>query len=148
MDRVAIRGSGGGVCFHGRARRGIIIEGTLRGNCHFVFDVVTNRRRIILTGMASLVGLPIPRIPASVRRDYVWRALRTFYTERPSLIHFNHRFCSIPRIHWLRLAFSRRVAGGVLRRARRGVAGSMTRSVHGTAVLLAGARGRLSRKFW
>lgn len=96
--------------------------------------------------MASLVGLPIPRIPASVRRDYVGRTLRTLYAERPSLIHLDYRFRPIPRIHRLRLAFNRRVAGGVLRRARCGVAGSVARCIRGTAISLAGAHGRLSRE--
>lgn len=95
--------------------------------------------------MASLVGLPIPRIPASVRRDYIRGTLCTLYAKRPSLIHLDHRFRPIPRIHWLRLTFSRR-AGRMLRRAGRGVAGSVARSIHGTAVSLAGASGRLSHE--
>lgn len=95
--------------------------------------------------MASLVGLPIPRTPASVRRDHIRGAFRALYAERSSLIHLDHRLRPIPRIQ-LRLSFSRRVARGVLRRAGCGIAGAVSGSVYGTNVFLTGAHRRLPYK--
>lgn len=150
IRRVVTRGSGGGIRFHGGARRGVVVEGALRGYGHFVPIVVTSRRRLVtivrvLTGMASLVGLPIPRTPTSVRRDHVRGALCALYAEGSPLVHLDDRLGTVPRIRrGLRLAFGS--AGGVLRAGRRGVAGAVARPVHGTAVPLAGARGGLSCK--
>lgn len=145
IERVATHGSGGRVCFYGGICRGVVVERTLRGDGHLVPTIAANRRRIILPGMASLIGLPIPRTPASVRRDYVRSTFRALYAERPSLIHLNHRLRSIPRIQ-RRLTFSRRIAGRVLRRARCVVAGAVTGSIHRTTVSFARANGGLSYK--
>lgn len=140
IERVATHGSGRRVCFYGGICRGVIVERTLRGDGHLVPTIAANRRRIILPGMASLIGLPIPRTPASVRRDYVRSTFRTLYAEWSSLIHFNHRLRSIPRIQH-RLMFSRRIAGRVLRCARCVVAGTVTGSIHRTTVSFARANG-------
>lgn len=115
FERVATHGSGGGVGLYGGAYRGVVVERTLRGDGYLVPTVAASRRCIILTGMASLVGLPIPRTPASVRRDHVGSTFCALYAEWPSLIHFDYRLRPIPRIQRrLRLTFSRRIAGGVL----------------------------------
>lgn len=140
IERVATHGSRGGICLYGGACRGVIIERTLCGDGHLVPTIAASCHRIILTGMASLVGLPIPRTPASVRRDHIWSTFRAFYAEWPSLIHFDHCLRSIPRIQRrLRLTFSRRIAGRVLRRTGRVVAGAVARSIHRTTVPFARA---------
>lgn len=148
IERVATRRSGGGVCLYGGACRGVVVERALRGDGHLVPTVAASRRRIILTGMASLVGLPIPRTPASVRRDHVRSTFRALYAEWPSLIHLDHRLRPIPRVQRrLRLTFSRRIAGGVLRRTGRVVAGAVAGSIHNGTVSLAGSHGGLPHKF-
>lgn len=147
------RGSRGGVGLHGGARRGVVVEGALRGDGHFVPIVAASRRRCLvtvaraLTGMASLVGLPIPRTPTSVRRDHVRGALRALYAERPPLVHLDHRLRAVPGV---RRGLALRRASRLLRAGRGGggggVAGAVAGPVHGAAVPLAGAHGGLSRE--
>ncbi|KAL0115121.1 hypothetical protein PUN28_010600 [Cardiocondyla obscurior] len=83
--------------------------------------------------------------PASVCRDHVRGAFCAFYAERSSLIHFDHRLRSIPRIQ--RLSLGRRIPGRVLRRAGRSIARTVTRSIRRASVSLAGACSRLPYEF-
>ena len=130
-----MRGSGGRVGLYRGTGRSIVVQGALGGYSDLASVIPTGRLNISdsLTGMASLVGLPIPRTPASVRCDHIRRALCALYAERSPLIHLYHRLCPVPRIGCRLLWAFRR--SGVLsaRRVTRSVAGSVDR----TAVPLA-----------
>lgn len=140
IDRAGIRGSGGRVRLDCRADRDVVVQRALRRHRHFV-SLVSVRQLIgdRLTGMASLVGLPIPSTPASVRRDHVGRALCALYAEGPPLIHLYHCLRPVPRV--------RRRLLGALGRARMlsalRIARSVPRSVNGAAVPLTGPNCRL-----
>lgn len=129
-----MRGSGGRVCLYRGTGRSIVVQGALGGHSDLAPVIPTGRLSISdsLTGMASLVGLPIPRTPASVRCDHIRRALCALYAERSPLIHLYHRLRSVPRVGCRLLGAFRRA--GVL--SARRVARSMPGSVDRTAIPL------------